>query len=358
MSRKIKLPLIVLVALVALLYLLRGSLALPIMERLLPKMMGADVREKLPDGLNVGVCGAGGPMPDPQRSGPCLVVMAGDTILMIDSGTDAGRNLGRMQVPVGKIDAVLLTHFHSDHIDGLGEVATLRWAGGDNTSPLPVIGPTGVQQVVDGFNLAYAQDFVYRHAHHGDTVAPLSGKGLVARPFAPPADGVSQEVWNNDGLVVTAFSVTHDPVKPAVGYRFEYAGRSAVISGDTAQSKNLEAFADSADLLFHEALNRKMVSLMHATAKKTGNAILEKIFFDIQDYHTSPTEAAQSAQNAGVGHLVFYHIVPALVLPGIDKVFVEGVDDIFDGPATLSRDGTLFSLPANSNEIVLVKKGL
>jgi ribonuclease Z len=358
MSRKITLPIFVLFILVIVLYLLRGSLAMPIFERVLPKMMGADIRDELADGLNVGVCGAGGPLPDPRRSGACIAVMAGETLLVVDTGTGGARNITRMQIPLGQIDAVLLTHFHSDHIDGLGELATLRWVGAANTSPLPVIGPSGVGQVVEGFNLAYQQDTVYRHDHHGDTVAPLSGKGLVAAPFAPPADGQGAVVWDKDGLKVTAFRVIHDPVKPAVGYRFDYAGRSVVISGDTAPSKNLEAFAKGADLLFHEALSRKFVGAMENAAKQTGNKLIEKITFDIQDYHTSPTEAAASAKTAGVGHLAFYHIVPPLILPGSEQAFLEGVDDVYDGPTTLTRDGALFSLPAGSSDILVVKEGL
>jgi len=355
MSRKITLSLLALLLIFALLYALRGSLALPIFERVVPRMMGADIRDDLPDGLNVGVCGAGGPLPDPRRSGACLVIMAGDNLLMIDAGTNGARNLNRMRVPLGEIDALLLTHFHSDHIDGLGETATLRWASAANTSPLPVIGPSGVEQVVDGFNQSYSHDFIYRHEHHGDTVAPLSGKGVVAKPFAPPADGEAVIVWDQDGLKVTAFKVIHDPVKPAVGYRFDYAGRSVVISGDTAPSKNLEHFSKGADLLFHEALSRKLVAAMEQAAKNEGYPIIEKITFDIQDYHASPQEAAASAEAAGVGQLVLYHIVPPLVLPGLDKLFLDGVDDIYQGTTTLSQDGSLFALPANSSDIELVK---
>ncbi|MGI9286688.1 MAG: MBL fold metallo-hydrolase [Pseudomonadales bacterium] len=358
MSRKITVPLLILVLLAALIYVMRGSLAVSVMERAISKRMGADARDELPSGLNVGVCGAGGPLPDPQRSGACIVVMAGETMLLVDSGTNGARNLNRMGIPIGDVDAVLLTHFHSDHIDGLGETGTLRWVSQANTSPLPVIGPEGVEPVVAGFNLAYEQDTGYRQAHHGDIVAPLSGKGLVAKPFATPAVGEAQVVWDQDGLKVTAFSVVHDPVKPAVGYRFDYAGRSVVISGDTAQSSNLETFAKGADLLFHEALSRTLVGTMNKAAKETGNRIIEKVTADILDYHASPEEAAASANTAGVGHLVYYHIVPPLIMPGMDVVFLEGVDKMYDGPTTISRDGTLFSLPADSTDIKLIKKGL
>lgn len=357
MGRKRVIIPVVIVAIALLAYSLRGVVVVPLLERVIPKMMGATTVEDLGDGLHVAMCGAGGPMPDPKRSGACILIIAGDNLLMIDAGSGGPRNVTRMQFPIGDIDAVLLTHFHSDHIDGLGETATLRWAGGANTSPLPVIGPEGVAKVVEGFNLAYSFDQQYRHDHHGDVVAPLSGFGLTARPFATPAAGDSAAVWDKGGLVITAFSVDHDPVSPAVGYRVEYKGRSVVISGDTAKSSNLEFFAKNADLLLHEALSRKLVGIMNASAKQVSNAVIEKITFDIQDYHASPVEAAQSAQTAKVAHLALYHIVPPLILPGQDKVFLDGVDDAFEGPTTLTQDGTTFTLPAGSSEVIVIKKG-
>ncbi|MBY6191091.1 MBL fold metallo-hydrolase [Microbulbifer agarilyticus] len=336
----------------------RAHIAPVLLERALPRIMAADALAELGDGLHVAVCGAGSPMADPQRSGPCLLVMAGDNLLMVDAGSGGAKTIGMMRLPIGEIDAVLLTHFHSDHIDGLGEVATLRWASSANTSPLPVIAPEGVEPVVQGFNLAYSHDVQYRHDHHGDTVAPLSGKGMVAQPFAVPADGVGEIVWDRDGLRVTAFRVEHAPVEPAVGYRFDYAGRSVVISGDTVQSPNLEHFAKGADLLLHEALSRKLVGIIEKVGKQTGNAIAAKVMYDIQDYHTDPREAAESARRAGVGHLALYHLVPPLRVPAMEAIFVDGLDEIYSGPVTVTRDGTLFSLPTGSDEIRLVSEGL
>ena len=89
------------------------------------------------------------------------------------------------QSSAGDVAAVFITHFHSDHIDTLGEMATLRWAAGSNPSPLPVYGPTGVETVVDGFNKAYSHDFVYRHEHHGDLVSPDRSAGMMHFPLIP-----------------------------------------------------------------------------------------------------------------------------------------------------------------------------
>ena len=150
----------------------RASIAARLMERGLEMRLFADRVDDLEDGLHLALCGAGGPLPAPKASGPCVAVVAGKRLFVVDVGTDSPRNLGRMRFQAGSVEAVFLTHFHSDHIDGLGELVTIRWAGGDNTQPLPVHGPEEVEQVVDGFNMSYGLDFIYRHEHHGDTVAP------------------------------------------------------------------------------------------------------------------------------------------------------------------------------------------
>ncbi|MEH6548821.1 MAG: MBL fold metallo-hydrolase [Pseudomonadales bacterium] len=354
-KKRVVIP-IILILLALTIYTQRANLVLALMERALPNIMAGNPLDELDDGLHVAVCGAGGPLPDPKRSGACLVVIAGDTLLMVDAGSGGARNINRMRLGVGNLDAVLLTHFHSDHIDGLGETATLRWASNANTSPLPVIAPEGVNKIVDGFNLAYSFDMQYRHDHHGDAVAPLSGKGMVAKPFKAPAEGEAAVVWDKDGLKVVAFKVSHNPVEPAVGYRFDYKGRSVVVSGDTMRSDNLELFAKGADLLFHEALSRKLVGMMNQAAQAVGNKVMAKVTYDIIDYHTSPLEAAQSAQAAGVGHLAMYHIVPPIIIPGQDAVYLQGVAEAFSGPTTLTKDGLIFSLVAGNKE-VLVKQG-
>ena len=122
----------------------RGPIALRVMERSLARSMAADPIAELPDGLHVLLCGAGGPLPDPVRSGPCVAVIAGKTMVVVDAGTGGARNLQRMGFVPGRVASVFLTHFHSDHIDGLGELAMLRWTGGTHTDPLPVHGPEGV----------------------------------------------------------------------------------------------------------------------------------------------------------------------------------------------------------------------
>ncbi len=227
----------------------------------------------------------------------------------------------------------------------------VRWVGNANTTPLPVLGPQGVEQVVTGFNQAYALDAGYRNAHHGIAVAPPEGAGMRAEAFAVPADGTPVTVREQDGLRVVAFAVDHTPVSPAVGYRFDYGGRSLVISGDTKKNAAVAAQAEGADLLVHEALAAHLVGILNQAATARDLPILEKITHDIPDYHATPVEAAEIAAASGVKALLYYHIVPALVLPGLEAAFLQGVDDAYGGEVVLGRDGTLASLPVSSEEI-------
>jgi ribonuclease Z len=329
----------------------RAPLSMAILRRGVERAMTADVIGELPDGLHVALCGAGGPLPDPVRSGPCVAVIAGESLFVFDAGSGGARNLGRMQLPIGKVQALFLTHFHSDHIDGLGELAMLRWAQGGNASPLPVVGPAGVEDVIAGFNQAYQQDAVYRVAHHGEATVPSTGNGMTPRPFVQPTEGAPAVVWDGDGVQITAFRVDHFPIDPAVGYRIDYGGRSVVVSGDTKKSAELERMAQQADLLVHEALASHMIGQAQTIAEANDRPILAKILSDIPDYHTTPVEVAEIARDAKVGHLLYYHIVPALPIPGLEATWLEGVSDAWDGDYTVGRDRTLISLPRESQRI-------
>ncbi|WP_438952586.1 MBL fold metallo-hydrolase [Porticoccus sp.] len=122
-------------AIAVLAYSQRANIASRLMAKGLESRMGADAVAELEDGLHLALCGAGGPLPAPNASGPCVAVVAGKQLFMVDAGTDGPRNLGRMGCQPGSVKGVFLTHFHSDHIDGLREISTIRWAGGDNDAP-------------------------------------------------------------------------------------------------------------------------------------------------------------------------------------------------------------------------------
>lgn len=318
-------------------------------QRAVQGVPGRDLLASLEDGLHVGLCGTGSPMTNPKRAGPCNVVVAGRQVLVIDMGENGNRNLNMMGISAGDVDALLLTHFHSDHIDGLGPLMLYHWTRGTATAPLPVYGPAGVEQVVAGFNAAYALDHSYRIAHHGEMVVPPSGGGAAARPFG--MEGNRAVILQGGGLTVTAFRVDHDPIKPAVGYRFDYKGRAVCISGDAAKSANLIAVCKGADLIVHDALQPRLLEEVETAFAAQGNANTAKIFHDIQDYHATPEQAAESAQAAGARMLVLSHLVPPLPYAYLYPAFLGDAPERFDGAIVVGEDGMLFSLPPQSEAI-------
>ncbi len=339
------------VAVFAIVQLFKVQIGERMFTRAIEQNIGTSAADDLVDGLHVGLCGAGSPLPDLSRSGPCTIVLAGEKVFVVDIGSGGTRNIGSMRLPVGSIEAIFLTHFHSDHIDGLGELLTLRWVQGNHTEPVPVHGPIGVTQVVEGFNAAYRLDGGYRTAHHGADIVPPSGAGGAPKPFSAIGLNGSVEVYNDGSVTVTAFGVDHSPIEPAVGYRIDYKGRSVVISGDTVKHQNIIDNAQGADLLVHESLNAEWVGKMKDVADSRGLTVLSKIMHDILDYHATPIEAAETATEAGVSHLVLHHVVPPVPAPFLNPYYLKGTRDAFNGPITLGVDGMLFSLPAGSEDI-------
>jgi ribonuclease Z len=279
-------------------------------------------------------------------------VIAGKKLFIVDSGLGSTRQMELMRLPLGDIKAVLLTHYHSDHIGGLGELLLKSWAGGARKEPLHVFGPKGVEEVVRGFNLAYSIDSEQRVAHHGPATVPPTGAGGTAKPFDFPDGKEEVVIIDDDGVKVTAFLVDHRPVEPAVGYRFDYKGRSLVISGDTLPCDSLRRQAEGVDLLMHEALQPKMVQTLGNAVRMSDRAGAAKITEDIPYYHTFPEEAARIARDAGAKHLVFYHIIPPLPVAALNAAFLGDAERYYDGPITVGVDGMLFSMPSGNGKIL------
>lgn len=334
------------------LYLSRGEIAVAMMRRGAVNSIFRDTVKTLPDGLHVGFCGTGSPFPSPTRSGPCAAIIAGPRLFVVDAGRGAASIIARMGLPSERIAAVLLTHFHADHIDGLGQLGETHWLAGSAKEPLLVIGPTGVDRVVNGFNEAHALNGTYRIAFDGPETAAPSGFGLVAQAFDLAPGDTSAVVLDQDGLRVTAFNVNHKLVGPAVGYRFDYKGRSIVVSGDTAKSSNLVKVATGADVLVHEGMSPRLVGVLEEEARAAGRKGPAALFHDLQTYHTSPSEAAEEASEAKVGALIITHLIPPIPGGALEGPFLGDARTRFSGPLTIAEDGDLVSLPAGGSDLI------
>ena len=282
--------------------------------------------------FKVTLLGTGSPNPNAERFGPSTLVEAGNQKLLFDAGRGASVRLWQLGVPLSRIDALLLTHFHSDHTNGIPDVWLTGWVDtpyGRRKAPFTVIGPVGAKPLMLNLEKAYADDIRVRLA---DEKLPADGIKVAVQEFK--ADGV---VYQQGGVTVTAFEVDHgDEIKPAYGYRIDYKGRSAVISGDTRVSENLVKHSKGVDLLIHE------VATVNPDALKA-NAGFQRIL----DHHVTPHQAGgifsrTKPRLAAYTHLVF---LPDPRFPGqtTDDV-VRQTRETYDGPLQVGADLMSFSI--------------
>jgi len=323
----------------------------PVQDRIMVSVVSGMINapNNLPeeDALSAAVCGSRSPIPSPGRAETCVMVRAGENIYIVDIGDGSASNLRSWGIPFNKIKSVLLTHLHSDHISDLADLQLATWINENRETKLDVYGPDGVNLITEGFETAYELDYFFRNTHHGEQIAPLDVAGLS--PHIVDLD--QPKIIDEDGLVVTAFKVVHDPVEPALGYRFDYKGRSLVISGDTSYSKNLIENSRDADVLFHEAQANHMINIIRDFNLQRGADLNAKLMEDIITYHTTPIEAAEIANLANVKHLIFYHLTPAPRNYITEIIFLRGIDEVRE-EWTLSNDGTMVVLPVESDEVI------
>jgi len=323
----------------------------PVQDRIMVSVVSGMINapNNLPeeDALSAAVCGSRSPIPSPGRAETCVMVRAGENIYIVDIGDGSASNLRSWGIPFNKIKSVLLTHLHSDHISDLADLQLATWINENRETKLDVYGPNGVNLITEGFETAYELDYFFRNTHHGEQIAPLDVAGLS--PHIVDLD--QPKIIDEDGLVVTAFKVVHDPVEPALGYRFDYKGRSLVISGDTSYSKNLIENSRDADVLFHEAQANHMINIIRDFNLQRGADLNAKLMEDIITYHTTPVEAAEIANLANVKHLIFYHLTPAPRNYITEIIFLRGIDEVRQ-EWTLSNDGTMVVLPVESDEVI------
>ncbi len=294
--------------------------------------------------MRVVVCGSASPLGnDPNRAQACIAVVTPEHFFLFDVGARSPVRMAQARLPMGRINGVFLTHYHSDHIAALPDVNLTSWVQG-RPAPLPVYGPTGVEAVVAGFNVAYQLDRGYRTAHHGSELLAPDRGFMEANTIT--LDGV---VWQDDTLTITSFSVEHPPIEPAVGYRVDYRGRSVVISGDTNTAESLFTAAKNADLLLHDALSRTLLDPMIETATEVGVPIMPTIMTDVIDYHADATTLPSRAAAAGIKQLVFYHMVPVPPNALAAKMFLRGLPD----SVILASDLHTFDLPPDSTQLVI-----
>jgi ribonuclease Z len=263
------------------------------------------------------ILGSGGPIPDPNRAGPSTLVQAGGLNLLIDCGRGVVMRLAGAGLLPPMLHRVLLTHLHSDHITDFNDVFTTRWVMSPTPNPLPVTGPPGTVDFVERTKTMLTHDIGYRIAHHDDLNDP---------PAADVAELLDGVVLEQDGVRVIAAPTDHRPVHPTIGFRIEHDGKAIVLAGDTVPCEGLDRLCAGADVYMQTVIREDLVKLVPSARLQ-----------DILDYHSSVTQAGETAKRAGVKTLVLTHMVPS-VAPGAEGEWIAQAAAHFDGEIILASD--------------------
>lgn len=281
--------------------------------------------------FRVTLLGTGVPIPSLQRFGPSTLVEAGDQKFLIDAGRGATIRLYQLDIPIGRIDVQLLTHYHSDHTSCLPDVWLTGWLEsyfGARKSPYKVIGPTGAKRLMENLERAYADDIKIRIA---DEKLPFSG--IVTEVSEFDHDGM---VYEHNGVKVLAFEVDHgDVIKPCYGYRFEFDGRIAVFSSDTRYNHNVIKYGKGADLLVHEVAMARPELMKEAYIRR------------IIDHHTTPYDCGRVFAQTQPKLAAFTHIVQLASIdvppPTLADIAAE-VRKTYSGPLEIGEDLMSFDI--------------
>jgi ribonuclease Z len=241
--------------------------------------------------FRVTLLGTGAPPPVLDRFGPSTLVEVGTKKFIFDAGRGAMQRLHQLQIPFADITGVFLTHHHSDHVVGFTDLWLTGWIGrpwGKRRTPLRVWGPEGTQQMMEHLPKAFHVDIRVRSKSYPPEGVILEGREI--------REGL---VYDVDGVKVSAFEVDHGGEElPAFGYRIDYRGHSAVLSGDTTFNENLIRHAQGADLLVHE------VTAASGSAAETA-AQLKRI----SSNHTTPEQAGEVFARVKPKLAVYNHLL-------------------------------------------------
>lgn len=297
----------------------RQMLALVGAAALVPHGLGA---QPLPDQLVLLGTG-GGPTPKALRAAPSMALMIGGQLHIIDAGNGVARQAALAGLPLKNLAHVWITHLHNDHVADAFTLPWLAWSGA-LTTPVTVHGPKGMKQMARDWLRFARVDIETRMADEG---RPDLRKMISVAEVQP---GVQLDAG---GLKVTAARVEHPPLVDSFAYRFDWAGKSVVWSGDTRPCQALIDLARGADFLVQEVM---YLPAMERLIASESNA--PTLRAHLLASHTLAEQAGEIAAAAGVKTLVLSHFVPGGDASVTDDMWQTAAANAFDGRIIVGRD--------------------
>ena len=302
-----------------------------------------EAAQRIPDSrFELIFCGTGTPRFSPHRTQSCLAVIAGGRMLLFDAGRSTARQLEIFKAPTESLEAIFITHLHSDHMSGLGEVLQHTWHFGRDRQ-VEVMGPPGTERMHAGFSQAFAEDEAMRR--YGVELGYDNKNSAMGRARDVRIDSNGAvTVYDDAGIVVKAFRVVHPKWHYAYGFRVDFGGKSVVISGDTAYAPAIIHHARDVDVLVHEVMNVEMMRIasevMESRAGGGVAAMSDNRMRYIVSRHTPTDQVARVARKSAAKTLVLTHFTPPIPADWIaEYAFTRGMDELYDGEIVVARDG-------------------
>jgi ribonuclease BN (tRNA processing enzyme) len=226
-------------------------------------------------------------------------------------------------LPLKALARVWITHLHNDHVADAFTLPWLAWSGA-LTTPVTVHGPRGMKQMARDWLRFARVDIETRMADEG---RPDLRKMISVAEVQP---GVLLE---SAGLKVTAARVEHPPLIDSFAYRFDWAGKSVVWSGDTRPCQALIDLARGADYLVQEVM---YLPAMERLIASESNA--PSLRAHLLASHTLAEQAGEIAAAAGVKTLVLSHFVPGGDASVTDEMWQAAAAKAFPGRIIVGRD--------------------
>lgn len=239
----------------------------------------------------------GGPAINPHGSMPTshLLSFNGKTIV-VDCGAGVAMGISRQGVSLKTIDAIFITHLHSDHYLDLGPLLHSAWTAGLKNK-LTVYAPLGTADYWKHFIASMRFDIDTRMADEGrpDLESLITIETLDAGAVTQLGE-----------IKVTALRNLHPPLTETFALRFDDGTSSVVFSGDTAYFPPLATFASDANLLIHEAMFPAGIDRLVARIGNGDDRLRKHMFAS----HTPVEDAGRIARDAKVAALAINHMVP------------------------------------------------
>jgi len=279
--------------------------------------------------FKVTLLGTGCPTVSTCRYGAATLVQCGGKNLLIDVGSGVTQRLVGAGLSGADIDALLITHMHSDHLVDLYQFIISSWHQ-SRDRPQQIYGPPGIKAFVEETMSLWQAERELRIEFEQRT--SIEAFNLNITEFS-----TEDSLFPGTDCHVRPIVVDHEPVEPAFGFVFEASGKKLVLSGDTRYCDNLIAAAQGADLLLHEFF-------MHGPMEVIGTRTRQGLDA-VQTYHTLSNEVGKVSHAAKVKTLALTHIVP----PDADRAgLISDARKDFAGPVVVGEDLMCFDLLAGT----------